>query len=798
MRHVSSSKQEENPLALQVKQRLHEGWLILLAVISVYLLIALCSYHASDPGWSATGDGKAVANLAGRFGAWIADLLLSLLGWTAFSLPLLLAYFTGHAWLTDHKLLAKHPSWLVIRSAGFISVVLSLSGLVALYVKTPSAGLAGNGGGIIGELIANTLHNWLGGGGARLILVAGLLCGITLLSGLAWSGVVKHGAANLPKVGKVGVSWWQRRRERRVAKALWRQEEKSARAFSSKKSQDISELPDVEPILSKPLIIGPAEIAESIEPAVSTKSLLRESAKSKLKPGADNPKRDTNAAAIPASLQTGLPSLNLLEKKKPSTHKGYSSEFLASRSRELEQRLRDFGVEVTVVAVHPGPVITRYEMDLAPGVKVSKIVGLAKDLARSMSTVSVRVVEVIPGKSVVGLELPNDHREMVRLREILESKAYQEPTSHLTMGLGVDIAGHPVAVDLAKMPHLLVAGTTGSGKSVGLNAMLLSLLYKATAQEVRLIMVDPKMLELSVYEGIPHLLAPVVTDMKEAANALRWCVAEMDRRYQLMAAVGVRNLAGYNSKVNEAIAAGQPLVDPLLKLPPDMPPIYLEPLPAIVVLIDEFADMMMVVGKKVEELIARLAQKARAAGVHLILATQRPSVDVITGLIKANIPTRMAFQVSSRIDSRTILDQQGAEQLLGHGDMLYLPPGSGVPIRVHGAFVADEEVHRVVAALRQLGAPNYLPDILQGPAEGEGSGGGSAGIISGDDVDPLFDQVVEMVTQARRVSISGVQRRFKIGFNRAARIVDELERAGVVSPADVNGSRDVLAPAPMD
>ncbi len=793
MRHVSSSKQEENPFALQVKQRLHEGWLILLAVVSIYLLIALCSYHASDPGWSATGDGKTVANVAGQLGAWTADFLLTLLGWTAFSLPLLLAYFTACAWLTDHKLLAKHPSWLLIRGIGFVSVVLSLAGLAALLLKHRDAAVLGHHGGIIGGLLAQALHSWLGSAGALLVLGAVLLAGITLLSGLAWSRVVKQGAAHLPKVGTMGASWWQKRSARRALKASLRQEAKAERQ---------AELARQTPAKRSTIIVDePFDSETALASPPSTKALLKENLKAAKVPVVEKPamssKRD-NGSSIPVSGQTGLPSLNLLEKKKPSTHKGYSAEFLTARSRDLEKRLRDFGVEVTVVAVHPGPVITRYEMDLAPGVKVSKIVGLAKDLARSMSTTSVRVVEVIPGKSVVGIELPNDHREMVRLREILESDAYQAASSTLTMGLGVDIAGLPVAVDLAKMPHLLVAGTTGSGKSVGLNAMLLSLLYKATAQDVRMIMVDPKMLELSIYEGIPHLLAPVVTDMKEAANALRWCVTEMDRRYQLMAAVGVRNLAGYNAKVNEAIASGQPLVDPLLKLPPGMPPMHLEPLPAIVVLIDEFADMMMVVGKKVEELIARLAQKARAAGIHLILATQRPSVDVITGLIKANIPTRMAFQVSSRIDSRTILDQQGAEQLLGHGDMLYLPPGSGVPIRVHGAFVADDEVHRVVAALRELGAPNYLPDILQGPAESEGSGGTAGISLGGDDVDPLFDQVVEMVTQARRVSISGVQRRFKIGFNRAARIVDELERAGVVSPADVNGSRDVLAPAPVD
>lgn len=789
MGHVSVSKHEkgeENPFLLQVKQRLHEGWLIFLAMVSVYLFIALCSYHASDPGWSGTGDGKEIANLAGRFGAWTADLLLTFLGWAAFSVPLLLGYFTWQAWMTDHKFLATHPSWLVVRSFGFIAVILSLSGLIAIFA-TPSAShvIYNMRGGIIGGLLAHLLHNWLGNAGAVLVLIAGLLSGITLLSGLAWSGVVKQSAANLPKVGNVSRSWWQAWRERRAAKAILRQHaEDSENADVSMDTATIATILEA-PVTPLPKIKEKVSISKAIGSVKVKSSVIKEKASS----------NDHVNTLVAPNLQTGLPALQLLEKKKPSLHKGYSAEILTARSRELEQRLRDFGVEVRVVGVHPGPVITRYEMDLAPGVKVSKIVGLSKDLARSMSTTSVRVVEVIPGKSVVGLELPNDHREMVRLREILESHAYQDASSSLTMGLGVDISGQPVAVDLAKMPHLLVAGTTGSGKSVGLNAMLLSLLYKATAQEVRLIMVDPKMLELSVYEGIPHLLTPVVTDMKEAANALRWCVVEMDRRYQLMAAVGVRNLAGYNAKVQEARDKGEPLFDPLVKPLPEQAPIYLDPLPAIVVLIDEFADMMMVVGKKVEELIARLAQKARAAGIHLILATQRPSVDVITGLIKANIPTRMAFQVSSRIDSRTILDQQGAEQLLGHGDMLYLPPGSGVPIRVHGAFVADDEVHRVVAALKQLGAPQYLPDILQGPADGEGTS--SSGIISGDDTDPLFDQVVEMVTQARRVSISAVQRRFKIGFNRAARIVEELEQAGVVSTPDVNGARDVLAPAPI-
>lgn len=786
-RHVTSQKSEENPLALQVKQRLHEGWLILLAALSVYLLIALGSYHASDPGWSATGDGGQVANLAGRLGAWSADLLLSFFGWSAYVLPLLLAYFAVCAWRTDHKMLARHPSWLFIRTLGFFLVLLSLASLVALHWRDKFAHLPGNAGGIIGDLLAHSLHNWLGSAGAFIILGAAFLCGVTLLSGFTWSHMLKQSALKLPQAGAASLSWLKARKAEKItrvaAKTTWAEDEPMS--F------------DKLPFTPEPL---PKERAGEVDkPVIRTKLTgIKRDAPVIEAPVPSSTSTKKIAASAAPSTQTGLPSLALLEPKKPSTHKGYSAEFLAARSRELEQKLKDFGVDVRVVAVHPGPVITRYEMDLAPGVKASKIVGLAKDLARSLSTVSVRVVEVIPGKSVVGLELPNDHREMVRLREILESHAYQESSSKLTMGLGVDIAGLPSVVDLAKMPHLLVAGTTGSGKSVGLNAMLLSLLYKATAQEVRLIMVDPKMLELSVYEGIPHLLTPVVTDMKEAANALRWCVAEMDRRYQLMAAVGVRNLAGYNAKVADAIAAGNPIVDPLLKLPEGLPPIYLETLPAIVVLIDEFADMMMVVGKKVEELIARLAQKARAAGVHLILATQRPSVDVITGLIKANIPTRMAFQVSSRIDSRTILDQQGAEQLLGHGDMLYLPPGTGVPNRIHGAFVADDEVHRVVAALRELGAPNYLPEILQGTDDAEGSKGGAGINLGQDDVDELFDQVVEMVTQARKVSISGVQRRFKIGFNRAARIVDELERAGVVSPADVNGARDVLAPAPFE
>ena len=468
-----------------------------------------------------------------------------------------------------------------------------------------------------------------------------------------------------------------------------------------------------------------------------------------------------------------------------------SAEALEAMSRLVELKLRDFGIEVEVVAVHPGPVITRFEMRPAPGVKASQITALSKDLARALSTTSVRVVEVIPGKSVMGLEIPNEKREMVTLGEIVKTRAYDEISSPLALALGKDIGGNPAVADLQKMPHLLIAGTTGSGKSVAINAMVLSLLYKSTAEHVRLIMIDPKMLELSVYEGIPHLLAPVVTDMKQAANALNWCVGEMERRYKLMSKLGVRNLGGYNKKIADAAEKGETLPNPF-SLTPEAPE-PLERLPYIVVVIDELADLMMVVGKKVEELIARLAQKARASGIHLVLATQRPSVDVITGLIKANVPTRVAFQVSSKIDSRTILDQQGAEALLGQGDMLYLPPGTGLPQRVHGAFVGDAEVHRVVDYLKKQGEPQYIEGILDAPEESLDISGASAGGAGGES-DPLYDQAVQVVLQNKRASISLVQRHLRIGYNRAARLLEDMEKAGLVSSMQSNGNREIIAP----
>ena len=747
-----------------IPQRVREGIFILTCTASVYFLLSLLTYHVTDPSWSSSGTSPMVLNLGGKVGAFLSDLFLYFFGYVAYFFPFLLTIL-AFIRMTEEKTHPGKNGMVFLRIMGIFFMIFSGCALLDLHLSQLHWHLPYRAGGILGELLDKKITSAFNPTGGTLFLLAAFASGITLLSGLSWIYVAKITWKSL-------ISFFQRKwnefktrkpREEKKILPLKKPVEEPEPSFAVVKNKN-SPKPEQEKI--------------HIAPSVVTVQ----------KSDRDQKERQMTLFKSEAGYQ--LPTLSLLDKNLKSKEHQISKATLEAQSKQVEQHLQDFGVEARVVAVHPGPVITRYELELAPGVKVSRITGLSKDLARSLSTVSVRVVEVIPGKAVIGLELPNEHREVVRLRDVIESQRYEQARSPLSLALGKDIAGHPVVVDIAKMPHLLVAGTTGSGKSVSLNAMLLSLLYKARPEEVRFILVDPKMLELSIYEGIPHLLTPVVTDMKEAAHALRWCVAEMDRRYRLMAHLGVRNLTGFNQKVMEHIEAKQPLLDPLYKPIAGETPPPLQPLPYIVVLIDEFADMMMVVGKKVEELIARIAQKARAAGIHLILATQRPSVDVITGLIKANIPTRIAFQVSSKIDSRTILDQQGAETLLGHGDMLYLPPGTGVPIRIHGAFVADEEVHKVVAELKKQGAPQYLEEILSS----SGEDAQDFNLSSEREQDPLYDEAVMFVIQARKVSISSIQRRFKIGYNRAARIVEDMEVAGVVSAMEQNGSRDVLAP----
>lgn len=764
--------------------RLREGLLLLAVALSLFLLLALVTYHRSDPGWSHFLAVKHIANAGGRAGAWLSDFCLYLCGYFAYLFPLILCY---GAWLFYRS--AEHTQSTVARAlmistrcVAFIFLLLAGSGLASLHLDVSSNRLPFHPGGIVGHLVGVALLNSFNAIGATLILSATFLIALTLFTGVSWFRLIeKTGAACMAASRWLfEVVWytdWPMHLERlQAVKNVWLDKLRSR----SKKEKPLKKIePDME------------EAPAAIQAAARMAGVI--------KADADLDEANNNVVrkrkSLRASRRFSIPKLSLLDAIEKNKNPGLSREELEQCSRLVEMRLKDFGVEVSVTAVYPGPVVTRYELELAAGTKVSKISGLAKDLARSLSVTSVRVVEVIPGKSVIGIELPNAHREIVGLQDVLASKRYKSATSALSLALGKDIAGKPVVVDLAKMPHLLVAGTTGSGKSVSLNAMLLSLLYKATPKQLRLIMIDPKMLELAVYDGIPHLLTPVVTDMKDAACALRWCVVEMERRYRLMASLGVRNIAGFNAKVREANEKGAPLLDPFAPALDDVEPAPLEELPQIVVLADEFADMMVVVGKKVETLIARLAQKARAAGVHLILATQRPSVDVITGLIKANIPTRIAFQVSQKVDSRTILDQQGAEQLLGHGDMLYLAPGTGVPMRVHGAFVSDDEVHRVVDYLKQCAEPEYLEDILKSDAASSEAGGfGDAGLDDFDaEKDEYYDQAVEFVVNARRVSVSSVQRRFKIGYNRAARIVEAMEAAGVVSNAD-NGAREVLVP----
>ncbi|WP_341938468.1 DNA translocase FtsK [Marinimicrobium sp. C2-29] len=755
-----------------------EGALIGLVAVSVYLMLALVTYDPGDPGWSHTGENSRVHNAGGPAGAWLADVFLSLFGYLAYLFPVMLGY---RAWqvFRDRD---RQPGfdWLLIslRVVGLLLVMVAGTGIASMHYPE-GTGLPFSNGGLLGASVAEGVEGAFSYTGGTLVLLAIFLFGLTIFTDLSWLALMDEtGRLTLLTVERVrsGFQHWQRQRAERKSA---RESQKHRREAVAKQVE--KEAKRVPPTISEPVkksppkpVAKPARQASLFEPKDTTP-----------------PEGD-------------LPSIELLDPADPHSDKSYSKESLEAMSRLLELKLKDFGIEVEVESVQPGPVVTRFEIQPAPGVKASRITNLAKDLARSLAVISVRVVEVIPGKSVVGIEIPNEHREIVRLSEVLASEVYSKSRSVLTMVLGHNIAGEPIVADLAKMPHLLVAGTTGSGKSVGVNVMLLSMLYKSSPEEVRLMLVDPKMLELSVYEGIPHLLTPVITDMKDAANGLRWCVGEMERRYKLMAAMGVRNLAGYNRKVEEARKAGEPLTDPLWK--PDehyeageaeASPPELEHLPSIVVVIDEFADMMMIVGKKVEQLIARIAQKARAAGIHLILATQRPSVDVITGLIKANVPTRIAFQVSSKVDSRTILDQGGAEQLLGHGDMLYLPPGKSMPERVHGAFVDDHEVHKVVADWKKRGEPNYLEGITDESTTSNIPVPGMPGGEEGDDAgegDALYDQAVAHVIDSRKASISGVQRKLRIGYNRAARLIDTMEAAGVVSEAGHNGNREVLVP----
>jgi S-DNA-T family DNA segregation ATPase FtsK/SpoIIIE len=765
---ATRNQDERSPLAIHLAQGLKEAALWMFLVAGLVLLLALSTYNAHDPGFSYSGEAGKVHNAIGPVGAWLADFLLFLMGYPAYLLAALLIW---SGWLIFQARKSTEPVnklHLTARISGLVLSLLTASGLASIGSGKDS-GLPVDAGGALGDFVGRNLANVLSPLGATLVLLAVFLGAVTVFTGISWLAVMdRTGHWTLLFIEKLRnrLGWLRETIAARKAREQHVEVVKVHQQEVKKKPK-----PRIEPI-AKP--VAPSPRAE----------------------------REKQVPLFEPPSDAELPPLSLLDDKPPKVE-GYSEAALEAMSRTVEIKLKDFGVDVQVVAVNPGPVVTRFELQPAPGVKVSQITNLSKDLARGLSAISVRVVEVIPGKSVVGLEIPNEARQLVTLGEILRSKEYDDSASPLTLALGKDIGGNSMVADLEKMPHLLIAGTTGSGKSVGINAMILSLVYKASAEHVRMIMIDPKMLELSVYEGIPHLLAPVVTDMKEASNALRWCVAEMERRYKLMAAVGVRNLAGYNRKVKDAIDAKKPIIDPMLTpeklaLLPDSDIPRLQPMPNIVVVVDELADMMMVVGKKVEELIARLAQKARASGIHLVLATQRPSVDVITGLIKANIPTRIAFQVSARVDSRTILDQQGAEALLGHGDMLYLPGGTSVPTRIHGAFVSDQEVHKVVAHLKRRGQPHYIEEILSGPSEaipGFPSEPGEEGEAGGE-ADPLYDQAVRMVTESRKASISGVQRRLKIGYNRAARMIEEMESRGIVGPLQSNGAREVLAAAP--
>jgi len=774
------------PGSTHISRVLREAALLLLLAVAGFLMLALVTYAPADPGWSRSGPAPGVGNAGGVVGAYWADLSLYLFGYLAYLFPILIALLATLAYRWQRRDGAVHWGIIGVRVAGFAITLLAGAAVARLHIPPVAGTVPLSSGGVLGNLVGDWGREAFSFTGATLLALAMFLAGVTLFTGLSWIVLMDRLGQLVLAQGKYLLTL-QGYLQGAINALRLAGSRQAARYIERRRQRQ----------RHKPAIAAPAPPADP-EPAPRPSSS---------RPAA--PQRAEQRQLFETPLAAGgQPPVSLLDS--PQTEQpGYSHEALENMSRLVETKLGDFGVEVEVVAVQPGPVITRFELKPAAGVKVSQISNLSKDLARALSVTAVRVVEVIPGKSVVGLEIPNAHRQVIALSEIIRADAFEKADSPLTLAIGKDIGGYTQVVDLAKMPHLLVAGTTGSGKSVGINAMIISMLYKNAPEQVRMIMIDPKMLELSVYDGIPHLLAPVVTDMKEAANALRWCVGEMERRYRVMSALGVRNISGANRRIREARDRGEPITDPLWNLAgdrveptldgdaPEAP--ALEPMPYTVVVVDEFADMMMMVGKKVEELIARLAQKARAAGIHLILATQRPSVDVITGLIKANIPTRMAFQVSSRVDSRTILDQMGAESLLGHGDMLYLGPSSrGLPERVHGAFVSDAEVHRVAEHLKQSGSPDYVDGILdEGGADAAG-----AGVLPGEmnagggESDPLYDQAVRIVTETRKASISGVQRRLKVGYNRAARLVEEMEAAGIVGPLQANGSREVIAPPP--
>jgi S-DNA-T family DNA segregation ATPase FtsK/SpoIIIE len=735
-----------------------EAWWLTFFVLGIFLACVLARFHRADPSWShSLSDSTVIQNMGGTFGAWVSDILLSVFGFSAWWWVVFAFYAIYLVYLRLEPETADKRPLLLFNCVGFVLLLCASAAMEAGHLIAMPVELPANAGGMLGSVIDEMLRTSLGFVGSTLFLVLAAAVGFSLFTGWSWLMMIEKLGTMLEKTYQFCLTKWHDFQDKKAGKRA----EQTRTDYVETERKRIEDRP--------PVVIEPAVVEI---------------------PKSERVQKEKQVALFDSHPDSPLPPLHLLDEAAVQIET-QSAETLEFTSRLIERKLQDFGIEVKVTAAMPGPVITRYELEPAAGVKGSQVTNLAKDLARALSVVSVRVVETIPGKACMGLEIPNPKRQIVYLSEILGSQVYADNASLLTVTLGKDIAGKPVVADLAKMPHALVAGTTGSGKSVAINALILSLLYKAEPSRVRMILIDPKMLELSVYDGIPHLLTPVITDMRQAGNALNWAVAEMERRYKLMSTLGVRNLEGYNKRIRDAIKAGEPLTHPF-SITPDAPE-PLEEAPLIVVVIDELADLMMVVGKKIEEPIARLAQKARACGIHLVVATQRPSVDVITGLIKANIPTRVAFQVSSKIDSRTILDQMGAEALLGQGDMLYLPPGSGHPQRIHGAFVSDAEVHRVVEHIKSLGEPNYIDSILTGASEIDGEGG-ELGEPNGE-TDPLYDEAVQIVLTSRRASISSVQRHLRIGYNRAARLIEDMERAGLVTAMQSNGNREVIAPA---